>query len=366
MSPTQSSRLSDTQRWQAVCARDANADGHFFYGVTTTGVYCRPSCAARQPKRANVVFFDTAHAAEKGGLRPCRRCRPEALDQERELIERLCRFLDEHADETVTLARLGREAAMTPTRVQRLFTKHLGVSPKAWQDARRMQRLKAELREQEDGGVLDAIFEAGFGSTSRVYERLDGHIGMTPSAYRAGGAGEEIHYATRETALGPLMMAATGRGVCFAQFGDASASLLAQLEKEFPNASLIPMPAHADAPLGEWMDALEGHLAGEGPRPDLPLDLRGTAFQLKVWRFLCSVREGDVVSYGELARAIDAPSATRAAANACGANRIAVLVPCHRVLRGDGSLGGYRWGVERKRALLDAERRRRALASPDE
>lgn len=366
MSPKRTPDLTEEPRWQAVCSRDASSDGRFFYGVLTTGVYCRPSCAARQPKRENVVFFDTATAAEATGLRPCRRCRPEALAQERDLIQRLCRFLDDRADETVTLARLGREAGMTSTRVQRLFTKYLGVSPKAWQDARRMQRLKHELRQQEGGGVIDAIFEAGFGSTSRVYERLDGHIGMTPSAYRAGGAGEQIHYASRATALGPLMMAATARGICFVQFGDSPATLLTQLGTEFPNAALRPMPSRGSAPLGAWMDALETHLAGEAPRPDLPLDLRGTAFQLKVWRFLCSIPAGEVVSYGELARALDAPTATRATANACGANRVAVLVPCHRVLRGDGSLGGYRWGVERKRALLDGERQRRALVTKDD
>ncbi|MEM9387453.1 MAG: methylated-DNA--[protein]-cysteine S-methyltransferase [Pseudomonadota bacterium] len=366
MSPKRTHPMSEEQQWQAVCSRDVSADGRFFYGVLTTGVYCRPSCAARQPKRANVRFYETASAAEADGLRQCRRCRPGALVQERALIQRLCCFIDEHAEQTITLARLGREAGMSPTRVQRLFTKHVGVSPKAWQDARRVRRLKTHLRHPAHGGVVDAIFEAGFGSTSRVYERVDEHIGMTPSAYRAGGAGEQIHYASRETVLGPLMMAATARGVCFAQFGASAATLLTQLRKEFPNAALVPMPTRANAPLLAWIDALDKHLAGETPRPDLPLDLRGTAFQLKVWRFLCSVREGDVVSYGEVASAIEAPTATRAAANACGANRIAVLVPCHRVLRGDGSLGGYRWGVERKRALLDGERRRRTVVAQDE
>ncbi len=361
------STLDPDRCWQALCERDARHDGQFFYGVLTTGVYCRPSCSARQPRRDNVRFFDSTTEARAAGLRACRRCRPDDLTEEQALIERLCRFIDAHADQPITLARLGREADLSPSRVQRLFTNRLGVSPKAWQDARRIGRLKQGLRDDQDGGVIDAIFDAGYGSTSRVYERLDGHLGMTPSAYRAGGAGEHIRYASRDTALGPLMMAATARGVCFVQFGESPAALLAQLEGEFPKATLAPMPARADDALEAWMDALDEHLAGHTPRPDLPLDLRGTAFQLKVWRFLCSLREGDVVSYGELARAIDAPSASRAAANACGANRVAVLVPCHRVLRGDGALGGYRWGVERKRALLDGERRRRAeQASSDE
>jgi AraC family transcriptional regulator of adaptative response/methylated-DNA-[protein]-cysteine methyltransferase len=204
--------------------------------------------------------------------------------------------------------------------------------------------------------VLGATFEAGYGSTSRIYEQIDGGLGMTPSAYRAGGEGESIVHAVRDTDLGPLMMAATLRGVCFVQFGETRAALLAELRREFPKAELAEAGSTADQALGPWMTALAAHLSGAAPTPDLPLDLRGTAFQIRVWRFLLSVKPGEVVSYSEVAAGIGAPRAVRAAANACAANRLAVLVPCHRALRADGGLGGYRWGLERKRALLAAER----------
>jgi AraC family transcriptional regulator of adaptative response/methylated-DNA-[protein]-cysteine methyltransferase len=204
--------------------------------------------------------------------------------------------------------------------------------------------------------VSSAIIEAGFGSTSRVYEQVDGGLGMTPSAYRSGGAGENIWYAVRETALGTMLMAATARGVCFVHLGDDAPTLLAELRIEYPNALLSHSNAEQSPELDVWIDALNQHISSGQPRPDVPLDLRGTAFQLRVWRFLLSIKDGDVVSYAEAAAGIDQPKAVRAAANACGANNVAILVPCHRVLRGDGTLGGYRWGVERKRALLDRER----------
>ena len=228
------------------------------------------------------------------------------------------------------------------------------MSPKVYQDGVRLARLKAGLR----GGaaVLDAIVGAGFSSTSRVYGAAARNLGMTPSAYRAGGGGETIAYACRPTALGLLMMAATDRGVCFAEFGMSEAALQRALAAEFPNATLARSAMAASPELEAWVRAFEAHLGGGAPRPDVPLDLRGTAFQIRVWRFLLGIREGEVLSYTEVAAGIGAPKAVRAAASACAANRIAVLVPCHRVLRGDGGLGGYRWGIERKRALLDRER----------
>jgi len=265
-----------------------------------------------------------------------------------------------HADETLPLARLAAEAGMSPFHFQRSFTAVIGVSPKAYQAAERLRAFKERLR--EGSSVLDATFDAGYGSTSRVYAQVAGRLGMTPSAYRNGGAGESIVHAVRDTALGPLMMAATGRGVCFVQFGDSAGALAEQLAREFPKAKLEPASPAAGAPLDAWMAALAKHLAGAGPRPDLPLDLRGTAFQIKVWRFLISVKRGDAVSYSELAAGAGSPRAVRAAASACAANRVAVLVPCHRALRADGGLGGYRWGLDRKRALLDAERVAEAAA----
>jgi len=275
-----------------------------------------------------------------------------------QLMQALARYIEENAGETLSLARLAKQVHLSPAHLQRKFKAVLGVSPKAYQDAVRLKRLKSGLRSGQS--VLDSITDAGFQSTSRVYGATTRNLGMTPSAYRAGGAGETIAYACRDTALGALLMGATDRGVCFAQFGKSESRLAAQLRAEFPSATLV-QSSMADSPeLDAWIQAFEAHIAGTAPRPDLPLDLRGTAFQIRVWRFLLRVPEGEVISYGELAAGIGAPKAVRAAASACAANRIAVLVPCHRVLRGDGGLGGYRWGLERKRALLDHERAGRA------
>jgi AraC family transcriptional regulator of adaptative response/methylated-DNA-[protein]-cysteine methyltransferase len=275
------------------------------------------------------------------------------------LVE-IARYIESHADERLTLAGLAKQAGLSPSRLQRVFKAAFGISPKAYQDAVRMKRFKAALKEGDD--VTGAIFSAGFGSISRVYGEEVRNIGMTPKAYRSGGAGETITYVCRDTALGPIIMAATKRGVCFVQFGKDMETLLEQLRAEFPKAKLIASPAQDAPELNVWMEALDEHISQGAPRPDLPLDLRGTAFQMKVWRFLLSVHEGDVISYGELAARIEKPKAVRAVASACAANRIGVLVPCHRVLRGDGGLGGYRWGLERKRALLDAERSRKAAS----
>jgi AraC family transcriptional regulator of adaptative response/methylated-DNA-[protein]-cysteine methyltransferase len=270
-------------------------------------------------------------------------------------MSEIAQFIDAHAEETLPLARLADEAGLSPFHLQRTFKAVIGVSPRAYQAAARLRRFKERLRDGDS--VLGATFEAGYGSTSRIYEQIDGGLGMTPSVYRAGGEGESIVHAVRETDLGPLMMAATPRGVCFVQFGQSRAALLAELRREFPKAALAEAGSAADQALGPWMTALAAHLSGAAPRPDLPLDLRGTAFQIRVWRFLLSVKAGDVVSYSEVAAGIGAPRAVRAAASACAANRLAVLVPCHRALRADGALGGYRWGLDRKRALLAAERR---------
>jgi AraC family transcriptional regulator of adaptative response/methylated-DNA-[protein]-cysteine methyltransferase len=344
---------SDAARWTSVQARDRSADGQFVYAVRTTGVFCRPSCPARPARRANVTFYASAAEAEAAGYRPCLRCHPLA-DPQTSLMQDMATYIVAHADEALPLARLADQAGMSPFHFQRVFKAVIGVSPKEYQAAERLRAFKGRLREGKS--VLGATFDAGYGSTSRVYEQVAGGLGMTPSAYRDGGAGEVIVHALRNTALGLLMMAATGRGVCFVQFGDSAAGLLDQLAREFPKAHLEPASPAASGPLDAWMAALAKHLAGAGPRPDLPLDLRGTAFQIKVWRFLMSVKPGDVVSYSELAAGAGAPRAVRAAASACAANRVAVLVPCHRALRADGGLGGYRWGLPRKRALLDAER----------
>lgn len=272
----------------------------------------------------------------------------------------LARFIEHHANESLPLSRLSTEANVSPYHLQRQFKLALGVSPKVYQANARLQLLKASLRDGES--VSGAIIDAGFGSTSRVYEQVDGGLGMTPSVYRSGGKGEHIAYAVRETALGTVLMAATARGVCFVHFGEHPEHLYESLRTEYPRALLSRSTAEHAPELDAWIDALNAHVSEGRPRPDIPLDLRGTAFQLRVWRFLLSIHDGDVVSYTEAAAEINQPTAVRAAASACASNNVAVLVPCHRVLRGDGGLGGYRWGVDRKRALLDHERARRLVA----
>jgi AraC family transcriptional regulator of adaptative response/methylated-DNA-[protein]-cysteine methyltransferase len=340
---------------QAVATRDERYNGVFVYGVVTTGVYCRPSCRSRAAKPENVRFFANPAAAESAGLRPCKRCEPRGFyDRTTQSMQALAQYIDKHPGDNLSLAHLAQRAHLSPAHLQRKFKAVLGVSPKAYQDAARLKRLKSGLKSGQS--VLDSITDAGFQSTSRVYGATTRNLGMTPSAYRAGGAGETIAYAYRDTGLGPLLMAATDRGVCFAQFGSNEAALTAQLKSEFPRATLVTSRMADSAELDAWIQEFEAHIAGTAPRPDLPLDLRGTAFQIRVWRFLLQVPEGKVISYGELAADIGAPKAVRAAASACAANRIAVLVPCHRVLRGDGGLGGYRWGLERKRVLIDRER----------
>lgn len=272
------------------------------------------------------------------------------------LIQALAGYIERNAAESLPLAHLAKQAHLSSAHLQRTFKAVLGVSPKMYQDAVRLRHLKGGLKSGKS--VLDAITDAGFESTSRIYSHAPRNLGMTPSAYRRGGAGESIAYAGRDTAMGPLLMAATDRGVCFAQFGENQESLIVQLQREFPNASHIPSRMVDSSELDAWIQAFEAHIAGDAPRPELPLDLRGTAFQIRVWRFLLLVPEGSLVSYTELAAGVNSPRAVRAAASACAANRVAVLVPCHRVLRGDGGLGGYRWGIDRKRVLIDQERAR--------
>ncbi|NOZ67129.1 MAG: methylated-DNA--[protein]-cysteine S-methyltransferase [Alphaproteobacteria bacterium] len=238
--------------------------------------------------------------------------------------------------------------------MQKSFKRVFGLSPKEYQNGIRLARLKKALKEGDD--ISGAIYEAGYGAVSRIYEQIDGRIGMTPSAYRAGGKGEDIAYAIRDTTLGSMIMAATDRGVCYVHFGEGPESLIQSLSQEFPKGHIMPSPAHHAPELDSWIEALNHHLSGNIPRPDIPLHLNGTAFQMRVWHFLMSVPEGDIKHYRDVANGIGAPKAIRAAASACGANKIAVLIPCHRVLRSDGGLGGYRWGLERKKALLRNEK----------
>jgi AraC family transcriptional regulator of adaptative response/methylated-DNA-[protein]-cysteine methyltransferase len=270
----------------------------------------------------------------------------------------LARFIAAHAEQPLTLESLAGRVHLSPSRLQRVFKSIFGVSPKRFQQAARSERFKALLRAGTD--ITEAIYEAGYGSSSRIYGQGMHAIGMTPKRYRAGGKGETLTWACRDTVLGPILMAATDRGVCFAQFGSDCDSLQAQLRAEYPQAELLAYQGQTAGQLDRWIDALNAYIQNKRPRPEIPLDLQGTAFQIKVWEFLLKLEDGDVASYSEVAQGVGRPRAVRAAASACGANRIAVLVPCHRILRADGGLGGYRWGLERKRTLLDGERARKA------
>jgi AraC family transcriptional regulator of adaptative response/methylated-DNA-[protein]-cysteine methyltransferase len=352
------SLVSDDLMWSAVQARDGAFDGKFFFGVMTTGVYCRPSCAGRLPLRKNVRFFEDAGSAERAGLRACRRCRPNEAPlavQHAARIRELADFIRGHSDEALTLSRLAARAGLSAFHLQRSFKAVMGVTPKLFMDACRLEALKGELR--TDGRVTDAIYEAGFGSSSRVYEKVDTHLGMTPAQYRARGEGIAISWAAVDSALGRMMIGATDRGICFVQFADSDAELLRMLRAEYPAAAIEAMRAESAGLFQGWMEELRKHLEGSAPDLHLPLDLRATAFQWKVWRYLQSIPYGEVKSYSEVAAGLGQPKAARAVARACAGNRVALVIPCHRVIRGSGDLAGYKWGLERKRALIDGERR---------
>jgi AraC family transcriptional regulator of adaptative response/methylated-DNA-[protein]-cysteine methyltransferase len=346
-------RNTDDAAWQAVLARDAGADGQFVYAVASTGVYCRPSCPSRRPRREGVSFFAAPQEAEQAGYRPCRRCRPRSsgpAGPER-AVERARAFLDAHPDEPVTLEALGREVGLSPYHLQRTFKRLTGVTPKEYARARRLERLKACLR--EGNSVTDAIYEAGYGSGSRAYEQSDAHLGMTPGTYRRGGRGMSIRYAVAPSPLGRLLVGVTERGVCAVAVGDNDADLAAALRREYPQAEIEE--AAPDGNLGEWLAAIVRHLEGEEPRLALPLDVQATAFQWRVWKALQEIPYGSTRSYGEIAAALGMPRAARAVARACATNPVALAVPCHRAVRAGGEPGGYRWGAGRKRRLLERE-----------
>ncbi|HYL92131.1 MAG TPA: bifunctional DNA-binding transcriptional regulator/O6-methylguanine-DNA methyltransferase Ada, partial [Alphaproteobacteria bacterium] len=329
----------------------------------TTGVYCRPSCPARAALRKNVRFYATPADAERDGLRPCLRCRPLAqglADANAARVRDLCRYIETHSDEPLPLTALAKKAGLSPFHLQRSFKAALGLTPKQYVEAARLRKLKGHLKSSAD--VTDAVYEAGYGSSSRVYERADTRLGMTPNQYRQGGRNVTITHVMIDSPLGPMMIGATDRGLCFIHFGDSGKELLASLKKEYPAATLEPMrkPYHPD--FQKWIDALSRHLAGQQPHIELPLDIRATAFQMRVWNYLQSIPYGEVQSYSEVAAGIGEPKAARAVARACASNELAVVIPCHRVIRGTGELGGYRWGLSRKRALIDRERSVKASA----
>lgn len=349
--------MSDLQCWQAVQARSRAADGAFVYAVTTTGVYCRPSCASRRPLRENVEFFPLPEAAERAGYRPCRRCRPQdqaARDPARERVRRACRMIDHALEDgeggVPELAELGAAVGASAHQLQRLFKRQLGISPRDYADARRLDRVKARLRDGE--GVAGALYDAGYGSSSRLYERSDAQLGMTPATYRRRGKGAEIAFAIADSPLGRLLVAATARGICAVSLGSDAAALEGWLREEYAAASI----RRDESQLGRSVAAILAHLDGKTPDLDLPLDLQATGFQWQVWRELQKIPYGSTASYSAIARRIGRPAAVRAVANACAGNPAALVIPCHRVLRENGELGGYRWGAERKAKLLAAEK----------
>jgi AraC family transcriptional regulator of adaptative response/methylated-DNA-[protein]-cysteine methyltransferase len=338
-------------RWAAVVARDARADGVFVYSVRSTGVYCRPSCASRQARPENVAFHASAVEAERAGFRACRRCRPDEpgrAQRQAELVARLCRAIDT-ADPAPTLNELAEYAGISAFHLHRLFKAHTGVTPKAYALAQRRERVRRELAHGDS--VTAAIYDAGYASNGRFYAESDALLGMTPQAFRAGGAEVEIRFAIGQCSLGAILVAASARGVCAILLGDDPQALACDLQDRFPAARLIG----ADAGFERLVARVVGFV--EAPRLglDLPLDVRGTAFQQRVWQALRQVPAGQTLSYTELAARIGAPKAVRAVASACAANPLAVAIPCHRVVRADGGLAGYRWGVERKQALLTRE-----------
>jgi AraC family transcriptional regulator of adaptative response/methylated-DNA-[protein]-cysteine methyltransferase len=338
-------------RWTDVRARDRAADGRFVYGVHTTGVYCRPSCASRPARPENVAFFETPDAAEGAGFRACKRCRPREPQvgaAQAALIARLCRTI-EQAEVAPTLQQLAQQAQLSPFHLHRVFKAATGLTPKQYGDAQRSRRVHTQL--QGATRVTDAIYDAGFNSSGRFYEQSAALLGMTPTRYRAGGAHTEIHFAIGQCSLGAILVAATGRGVCAIALGDDPETLLRELQDRFPRARLFGGDAAFERQVAQVVGLVEAPRRGL----DLPLDVRGTAFQQRVWRALQAVPAGRTVSYADIAQAIGAPRAVRAVGQAVAANPLAVAIPCHRVIRTDGALSGYRWGVDRKRALLARE-----------
>jgi AraC family transcriptional regulator of adaptative response/methylated-DNA-[protein]-cysteine methyltransferase len=333
--------------WRAVESKDARFDGAFVFGVKTTGIFCRPSCRARKPKRENVEFFDGIQGAELQGFRACLRCKPKlknAVNPQIEMVLRACELMQEEFE--LTLDDLSSELDLSASHFQRTFKQIVGVSPKKYAEAKRMEKFKDELRSGSD--VVTAMYEAGYGSSSRLYEKASENLGMTPATYKKGGKGMNINYIITDCELGKLLVARTPRGICSVTFGDSREKLAADLAAEFPNAEIIK----DDRDLKTAVDAILKYLAGKNKRLILPLDLKATAFQMQVWDFLRKIPYGETRSYSEVAAELGDKKKVRAVAQACAKNRVAVVIPCHRVIASNGKPSGYRWGIERKKKLL--------------
>lgn len=349
---TENPPLDDETFWQAVLSRDVRFDGRVFFGVRSTGVYCRPSCPARRPRREQVVFFQIPEAAESAGFRSCRRCKPRdhvAADPRVEMVRRACRYIETHLDGSHTLDDLSAETGVSPYHLQRVFKRIVGISPRQYAAAFRLSKFKSGVK--RGSSVTEAMYDAGYSSSSRLYESAPSRLGMTPADYRRGGKGTHINYTIVGCSLGRLLVAATEKGVCTVRLGDSDRALESDLLSEYQAAD-VKRDAQGLTP---WVEQLLNHLDGKRPHLELPLDVQATAFQWTVWEKLREIPYGATRSYSEIARAIGRPAATRAVARACATNPVALVIPCHRVVREDKSLGGYRWGLERKKALLANE-----------
>lgn len=343
-----------TQRWRALTARDPRADGRFVYSVATTGIYCRPACPSRLASRANIKFHDSAADAERAGFRPCKRCTPNAAsprERQKDAVVSACRLI-ESSESTPTLATLATAAGLSPFHFQRLFKSIIGLSPREYAAQRRNQFVRSELQQRPT--VTEAIYSAGYGSSSRFYERASRQLGMKPAAFRRNGEHQQIRYAIEKCALGLVLVAGTQRGICAIFLGDDPRTLESDLRVEFAKAEIQP----ADPPFRKWIKAVLNQIEEPSRIFELPLDIRGTAFQHRVWEALRKIPSGQTTTYTEIAARIGAPSAVRAVARACATNLVSIVIPCHRVLRKDENLAGYRWGLQRKRALLEKEKRR--------
>lgn len=336
--------------WQATLHRDARADGSFFFAVRSTQIYCRPSCPARRPSRQNTIFFRTPQDAEKQGFRACRRCRPKQLDPAIALVQRVAAVLSSFSDEdSVRLGALARQVNSSPAQLRRAFRRATGLPPKEFEQAFRLERFKKMLR--DGSSVTDALYACGYGSSSRLYEKANAQLGMTPASYRKGGEGMQIGYTVANTTLGKVLVAATQRGVSAVYLGENERAMVEELRKEYAKAEIVRQPeAHED-----WLKEIVQRVEGNAPSKELPLDVQATAFQRRVWQELQKIPRGTTRTYTQVAKSLGKPRSVRAVARACARNPVSIVVPCHRVIRTDGTLAGYRWGLSRKEKLLERE-----------
>ncbi len=350
------------QMWNAVLSRDSSFDGQFVYAVRSTGIYCRPTCPSRRPRPSQAVYFAAPNEARSAGYRPCRRCRPDLNGEAAELVPRACEYIDAYTldhDSHPTMTELSNALHVPESRLIRLFKKETGLTPSQYGRGRRLERFKAMVKEGEN--VTEAMYQAGYGSSSRLYEDAGRQIGMTPASYRKGGAGAVIGYIVADSALGDLLVAGTSIGVCAVKLGDDADALERELKDEFPAADILRVGPHDKGAENEsllaWVKAIQEYLEGSQLNVDLPLDVLATIFQWRVWRKLQSIPAGETRTYQQLAEEMEQPAASRAVGRACATNPVAPIVPCHRAVRKDGGLAGYRWGLHRKEALLEMERR---------